>query len=398
MRKINSLIAAVAAAGAIGAMVASEAQAHEIVIGASLAKTGRYATLARATETSIDIAVEEINAKGGVNGHPIRLVKFDTGGDPKQAVAAVRRFAEDEGALAVIGPFSSGEARVAFPAGERLGIVQMPNASSAPKLPDKFSYAFRLTESEFTQFVRLVGSMKKKGIAMKTGAIFYATDEFVSKIVGTVIMKTVLAKAGVELLGDPIGFPNAAFDLSPQVSQIRGKNLDIVGAGALIEPALKLKKEMMRQGVKARLIGSALFADPGVEKTFGAAGDGTIFATWFWYKKDERTRAFTAKFNAENAKRGIDKPFPHHVDAAAYDIVYVFKKAMETAGITGEKSKLKAERTAIRDALKTLTYTGIVGPICFESTGDAQLGAYIIELKNSEWTLLDSHPAAPCTK
>lgn len=396
MKKQTAILSAVLATGAL--LAGPAAQAQEIVIGASMAKTGRYATLARATETAIDIAVAEINAAGGVNGHPIRLAKFDTGGDPKQAVAAVRRFAQDEGALAVIGPFSSGEARVAFPAGERLGIVQMPNASSAPKLPDKFSYAYRMTESEFTQFVRLATSMKKKGIAMKTGAIFYASDEFVSKIVGTVIMKTVLTKFGVQLSGDPIGFPNAAFDLSPQISQIRGKNLDVVGAGALIEPAVKLKKEMLRQGVKARLIGSALFADPGVEKKFGAAGDGTLFASWFWYKKDARTRAFTEKFNAENKKRGIDKPFPHHVDASAYDSVYIFKKAMEIAGVTGDKSKLKAERTAIRDALKNIKYTGVVGDVCFESTGDAQLGAYIIELKGGEWTLLDSHPASACTK
>jgi branched-chain amino acid transport system substrate-binding protein len=384
---------------ATGALLAGPAvQAHDIVIGASMAKTGRYATLARATETAIDIAVEEINAAGGVNGHPIKLVKFDTGGDPKQAVAAVRRFAQDEGALAVIGPFASGEARVAFPAGERLGIVQMPNASSAPKLPDKFSYAFRMTESEFTQTIRLVNTMKKKGIPMKTGAIFYASDEFVSKIVGTVIMKTVLTKFGVKLVSDPIGFPNAAFDLSPQVSQIRGKDVDIVAVGAIIQPAVKLKQEMDRQGIKARLIGSQLFADPGVEKTFGAAGDGTLFATSYWYKRNERTRAFNKKYVALNKKRGINKPWPHHVDASAYDSVYIFKKAMEIAGITGDKSKLKAERTAIRDALKDITYSGITGDICFESTGDAQLGGYIIELKNQQWTLLDSHPPAPCTK
>ncbi len=393
MRKFFGILAVAVAAGSFGG---ADAAAGEIVIGASIAKTGRYATLARGTETAIDIAVREINAAGGINGNKIRLVKFDTGGDPKQAVAAVRRFAEDEGALAVIGPFSSGEARVAFPAGERLGIVQMPNASSAPKLPDKFSYAYRLTESEFTQFVRLVKSMKSKGMAASTAAIFYASDEFVSKIVGTVIMKTVLTKFGVKLVADPIGFPNAAFDLSPQVSQIRGKKVDIVGVGAIIEPAVKLKKELDRQGIKARMIGSALFADPGVEKTFGAAGEGTMFATWYWYKLNKRTREFAAKYVAENKKRGMEKPFPHHVDAAAYDIVYVYKDAMERAGVTGDKSKLKAERTAIRDALRTTKYSGIVGDICFEKTGDAQLGAFIIELKGGQWTLLDSHPPAPC--
>ncbi|MGI9351049.1 MAG: ABC transporter substrate-binding protein, partial [Rhizobiaceae bacterium] len=67
--------------------------ADEIVLGASLAKTGPYSTSARTSETAIDIAVEEINSSGGINGKKIKLVKFDTGGDPKQAQVAVKRFA-----------------------------------------------------------------------------------------------------------------------------------------------------------------------------------------------------------------------------------------------------------------------------------------------------------------
>lgn len=393
----NALIGLTALALATGAFVQPNAQAEEIVLGLSIAKTGRYATLARGTETSVDIAVAEINAAGGVNGKQIRVVKFDTGGDPKQAVAGVGRLAEDEGALAIIGPFSSGEARVAFPAGERLGIVQIPNASSAPKLPDEFSYAFRLTESEFLQFTRLMKSVKSKGLASSTGAVLYASDEFVSKVVGTVIMKTVFEKSGVAMASDPIGFPNATFDFSPQVSQLKGANVDVVGVGAIIEPAVKLLKEMRRQGVKSRVIGSALFADPGVEKLFGTDGDGTLFTVWYWYKLNDKTKAFADKWAAENKTRGIDKPFPHHVDASAYDIVYVLKAAMEKAGVTGDPSKLAAERTAIRDALVDIKVTGITGDICFDKNGDAQLPAFVIELKDSQWTLLDQHPPLPCS-
>ena len=122
--------------------------ADEIVLGLSYGKTGLYSTINKTTEVAVDIAVAEINAAGGVNGKKIRIVKYDTAGDPKQAVVAVRKFARDDKALGVIGPFSSSEARVAFAAGEREKIVQIPNASSAPKLADKFSYAYRLTERE----------------------------------------------------------------------------------------------------------------------------------------------------------------------------------------------------------------------------------------------------------
>ena len=156
-----SLVTAGLAVGLMSFSNAAKA-ADEIVLGLSMAFSGIYATINKTTEVAVDIAVEEINAAGGINGKKLRVVKFDTASDPKQAVAAVRKFARDDKALGVIGPFSSSEARVAFAAGEREAIVQIPNASSAPKLADKFSYAYRLTESEFIQFDRLVKTLKKR--------------------------------------------------------------------------------------------------------------------------------------------------------------------------------------------------------------------------------------------
>ena len=235
MKKINNKLSLATVALAAVFCAGTVQAADEIVIGATLAKTGRYATSARTTETAIDIAVAEINAAGGVNGKQIKLVKFDTNGDPKQAQVAVRSFAEDEGALAVIGPFSSGEARVAFAAGERLGIVQIPNASSAPELADKFKYAFRVTESEFLQFNRLVGTMKAKGMAIADTSILYVSDEFVSKAVGTQLMPAVFGIHKVEIVGEPLGFPTAAFDLAPQVAQLMEKPTDLWRLPALLK-------------------------------------------------------------------------------------------------------------------------------------------------------------------
>ena len=103
----------------------------------------------------------------------------------------------DDKALAVIGPFSSSEARVAFAAGEREKIVQIPNASSAPKLADKFSYAFRMTESEYVQMLRVVKTLKGRERQLKKSiAIMYGTDDVVSKAVGLFIMKPIFEKEG----------------------------------------------------------------------------------------------------------------------------------------------------------------------------------------------------------
>ncbi|MBO39058.1 MAG: hypothetical protein CMM75_07785 [Rhodospirillaceae bacterium] len=371
--------------------------ADEIVLGLSYGKTGLYSTINKTTEVAVDIAVAEINAAGGVNGKKIRIVKYDTAGDPKQAVVAVRKFARDDKALGVIGPFSSSEARVAFAAGEREKIVQIPNASSAPKLADKFSYAYRLTESEYLQFMRVVKTMKKRGAMKKSVAIMYGTDDVVSKAVGMYIMKPILTREKVNITG-PIGFATKAFDVSPQVSQLKGKNLDYVGLAGITPIAIRVLKEMRRQKINVPIIGAQIWADPEIVHGMGADGDNAVFAASYYYNLNKRTRDFKDKFVAAAAKQGIKKLWPHHVDASAYDIVYVFKKAMEVAKVTGNPKKVKAERTAIRDALLKTTFDLVQGKVCFEKNGDAQLPAYIMTMKDKKWNLLDTHPALPCKK
>ena len=397
MRKHLALTTAAAAAATM-ALSPMAAEARDLILGLSFGKTGRYSSINKTTETAVDIAVKEINDAGGVNGMKIKVVKFDTGGDPKQAVVAVRKFARDDNALAVIGPFASAEARVAFPAGEREGIVQIPNASSAPGLATKFSYAFRYTESEFLQFIRVVKSMKKLGMMKTNSVILYGTDDFVSKVVGTKIMLPIFKKEGVKMGSDPIGFSTEAFDLGPQVSKLKGMKLDFIGFAGITPVAIRFVKELRKRGLKTPLIGSQIWADPEIVKGMGKDCDGCVFITYYWYKRDKKSADFARKFVEENKKRGIEKPFPHHVDASAYDTVYLLAQVMREQKITGDPSKVKEERKKIRDALYKVTFNGVVGTVCFEKSGDAQLPGYVLTMQNAEWKLLDSHKSAPCKK
>ena len=394
--KVLKIPSALVAIAALMIVAAPARAAEEVVLGLTNVKSGPLKTQGEGTEIAVDIAVAEINAAGGINGMKLRIVKFDTGTDPKQAVVAARKFAHDDGALGIIGPFSSGEAGAAFPIGERLGIVQIPNASSAPGLTKGKSYAFRLTEDESKQYNRLLTSMKKKGISARHTEIFYVTDERISKIVGVFLMPKLMKNFGMST-GKPIGYSYTSFDLAPQATKAMQSNPDIIAVASVGMHAGKVLKEMRRQGFKGRMIGSQLFSDPNNVELFGTDAEGTLFASGFWYKLNAETRAFSAKFDVEVKKRGIKRPFPHHVDAQAYDIVYLFKQAMEKAGVTGDPAKLKAERTAIRDALNGIIFSGITGKnVCFDANGDAELPGYIIEIKGNQWTLFDQHPADKC--
>ncbi len=385
------------AAAATLIVASSPASAADIVIGLNMIKSGFMKTIGEATETAVDIAVGEINAKGGINGHQIKLVKFDTGSDPKQAAIGTQKLAEDDKALAIIGPFSSGEAAVAFPVGERIGIVEMPNAASTPGLTKGYSYAWRLTADEATQFTRLINTLTKKGVKHDKAEIIYVSDERVANISGTKFYPSIFKANNIEF-GEPIAIQVNSFDVSPQVAQALERKPDVVAIAATPDGAGKVIKELRRQGFQGRVIGSQIFADPNQIDLFGRDADGMLIVAGFWWDRTDATRAFTKKYAEENAKRGLtSKTIPHHTDAQVYDIVYLLKQAMETAKVTGDPDKLAQERTAIRDALVGIHFSGITGDnTCFNADRDAHLPGFIIEIKDLKWNLFDSWPADPC--
>src|ERR1043166_1956711 len=181
--KILGLLAATALSVAIG----QTAQAQEILLGNLYAGAGPFATLAKTNDIAAQMAVEEINAAGGV------------GGKTEQAVIGVRKLAEDDKVMAIIGPFSSGEARVAFAAGERTGIVMMSMASSAPKLAEPFTYGLRNTSDEGYMFRNVMKTLQEKKYPIATGATAYATDDVISKTMGEIVLPNIMKAAGTEM-------------------------------------------------------------------------------------------------------------------------------------------------------------------------------------------------------
>lgn len=381
----------------IAACVAMPALSQELVLGLTHAKTGRYSGVGVGTEIAVDIAVAEINAAGGVNGKKLRVEKFDTGSEAKNAQVAAQKFAEDAKALGIIGPFSSQEAQVGFAAGERLEIVQIPNAASAPGLTKDRKWAYRVTEDEGKQFGRLLKTLATKGgVSNRTAAVMFPSDEFVGKALAS-WMPNLLEANGWKMVIPAEGFPTNATDLSPHVTKLKGNSPGVLAFAGLPEGTAKVMKELRRQGHTSMLIGSQIFADPDIAKILGPDGEDATYVSWYWWDTNDRTRQFERRFLEEAKKRGVNKSGAHHVDASAYDIVYVYADAMRRAGISGDAAKLKAERTAIRDTLQSTSIDGVIGKICFSRDRDSELPAFIIRIKNGQRTLLDSHAPDRCS-
>jgi branched-chain amino acid transport system substrate-binding protein len=383
-------VAIIAASISILSIPAARA-ADEVVLGYAMAKSGAFASTGLTSEVAVDLAVQEINAAGGVQGKRIRLVKFDTAGQPEQAVVAIRRFARDVNAIAVIGPFLSSECRVAFPVGEREGIAMMSSASSAPGLTDGFTFAFRNTMDESIKIGRLIDSLKSKGLLGKSASVAYATDDFVSKSVGADTFPKVLKAAEIPQTAT-VTFTFGAFDLSPQVSQLMASPSDIVGVAAPPESAAKLIREMRRQGHKGRVIGGSIFVTPEFPSRVGEAGDGTLATVTFFSEHSEpRVQKFVKDFMALGRERKLPEVLPpSQFDSASYDVVYIYAEAMRRAQVTGDAGKLAQERKAVRDEVAKLKdFPALEGRLTMGPKGDMQKAVYVIEAQGGAWKLVE---------
>lgn len=378
---------------AAAAFAATSVQAQDLVLGYLAAGAGPFATLSRTNDIAAQIAIDEINARGGVGGKRVRLIAFDTAGKPDQAVIGLRKLAEDDKVLAVVGPFSSGECRVVFPAGERMGIVTMSMASSAPKLAEPFAFALRNTSDEGYLFSQLIKTLKDRKYAMATASVAYATDDVISKTMGEIVIPGMLKQGGADMKLS-VTFQTQAFDLSTQVSLLVAQPTDLVGVGAGPESAIRLVQELRRQGHKGRLVGGSTIADSELAKRMGAAGTGTLFPTTFFPDLNDRTKAFNAEFVKRAKAAGIDRASASQFDAATYSMVMMYAHAMSEAKVSGEANKLAAERTSIRDGLRKLVdFPALEGPITFGKNGDALKPAYIVEIENEAFKLVGQHAA-----
>jgi branched-chain amino acid transport system substrate-binding protein len=381
-----------ALAAVLGAL-AGAAPAQELVLGYLTAETGPFVSLSRSNEIAARIAVDEINAAGGVNGKKLRYITFDTAGKPDQTVVGLRKFAEDDKVLAIIGPFSSGQVQVAAPAGDRLGVVTMAMASSAPKLVANFQYAFRNTSDEAYMFERVMRTIKSKNLPSATGAVAYANDDTISRVMGEKVLPAVMMKSGVAMKGN-VDFKLAAFDLSAQVSQLKANPTDLVGVGAPPEAAIKLAQEMRRQGHTGRLIAGSTINDPDLPMRMGKDGNGTIIPSTFFADLNDQTRRFAAEFAKRAKAMNAERTAAAQFDAATYDIVLYYAWAMREGKVTGDPGKLAAERTAIRDALRRMKdFPALEGAVSFGTDNDALKPVYVQEVRDGKWALLEVHQA-----
>ena len=376
-------------------LVLSFATAHaaqSIKIGVAYGLTGMWSDWTKKNMVAIDMAVEEINAAGGVNGMPLEMVVYDTASKPAEATRLVRKLATDDKVMAILGPFSSSECEVAFPVGNRIGVVMISQASSKPGVAAKYPFAFRNKIDE----LRLAFPAIKKWMMIhkiKTVAIVHDAKDAVSRALGTMVLPGVSKKLGLQIVneGNYVTYTTGDFDMRPQVTRLKSMKFDGLVFGGVYMDGVTFIKEARRQGVNQPMVGGNPLMSLQFPRKGGKAAEGVFTSSEFYYWMEKpKVQKFTKEFIKRAKAKGIDPPEPLQFDVNVYDSIYMLAYVAKQNGITNKPEDLARDRELIMKGLTGLTdFQGLASNIKFNDKGDAVRDVYVVKAQGGEWVLVE---------
>ena len=320
-----------------------------IQIGAIEILTGPNAAYGTAIRAGLELALEEVNAKGTL-GRPIALTIEDSAGNKDQAINAARKLVGRDKVVAIIGPTLSNEMFAVGPVVNERKIPIIGTSTTAAGITEIGPYVFRTSLPESDVIPVTIAAGKARGV--KTIALMYANDDAFAKS-GFDTMKAAAEKAGLQILTIE-SFGSKDTDFSAQLTKIKGMKPDAIGISALVEPVsgVLLQAKQLGFGKETLFIGGNGSNSPKLGEIAGAAADGLLVGSpWFIAKEDALNQAFVTKFRAKYNKD------PDQFAAQAYDCMHILADAITRAGA--------AESEKIKDALLTTKYSGVMGPFTF---------------------------------
>ena len=348
--------------GALVFVVAAAAGATEpIRIGLVDETTGPQAEAGVLTLHGVRLALEEINAAGGMLGRPVELVVEDNQSTNPGTVLAYSKLV-DQQVAAVIGPLRSTQVQAASPTIAKARLPAIIGGSDPTLTRVNNPWIFRVRPSDLYSS-RVMADFGAKTLEKRKWAIVHATDTFGSN--GKNALVEALKAQGIE----PVlvqGYTSNQQDFTAVVLAVKKSGADIVGSYMTKSPDVGIFAKQMRQlGVDVPWIGSTSLATETALKLAGDALWGTYVVTDFFPDANRESKMFAAKFKA---KHGFN---PDLYSAWSYAALYLLKNAVDQAG--------SLDPEAIRKAiLATRGLKGIEGTYDFDAHGDGLHGYSIV--------------------
>jgi branched-chain amino acid transport system substrate-binding protein len=305
-----------------------------------------------------ELAMEQINAEGGIRGHPIELIERDDYADPDSAVFVATDL-YDAGVSAVIGHLFSSTTLAAAPVynGGTAPVASISPSSSSPDVTTAGDYTFRICPSDLAHGLALARWVHDT-LGLEHGAMLYLNDQY-GRGVRQMFVREFTRRGGTLVATDP--YLGDTPDVGPYLDRLvkLGGIQFLVIAGNRGEG-----EEIIRQARQRGLRMPVLGGDglEGIEEA-GAIAEGTyLSAAYLPTIASPANRAFLQAYRKKFPTAGL----PNQPAAATYDAVYLLREVIERAG---------PDREAVRRALAQVgtrapAFHGVTGAVAFDARGD----------------------------
>jgi branched-chain amino acid transport system substrate-binding protein len=348
-------------AAAIGVLFAlpMAANAQNILIGASVPDTGPAAAPAVWQRWGYQLALDEVNAAGGVLGRRVELLAYDNRCNPSEAVNVANKLIEAK-VVAIVGAHCSSATLATMPLIADAHIALVDGVASSPKITEMSGvggnqWAFRINPSD-DDMMNALGLYLGQNSKLKRIAVLAEDTDFGRG--GAAAFAAVAKKNGLEIISTDF-HPQSYPDFTSLLTRIQQSKPDAIALFQLAGDQLNFLRNAMQLGVRIPYIGRF---DPGGNnlQIIQAGGmEGSITAWTYSYLVDTpENKAFAAEIEKQH------KTTPVLQTWAGYDAMRLVLKAIKEAGST--------DPTAIRDSLKKLEFTNVMGaPVKFDDHNQA---------------------------
>ncbi len=343
----------------------------EILIGHFGSMTGSEATFGTSTDHGIKMAVEEINASGGLLGKKVRLITYDDKGDAREAGTAVTRLVTRDGVAAVIGEVASGLSLAGAPICQENSVPMVSPSSTNPKVTKIGDMIFRVCFIDpFQGTVCAKFAREHEGLTASKAAIL--TDQASPYSVG---LQEEFEKAFVSMGGTIVTkqtYQAGDQDFSAQLTSIRGSEPDVVFIPGYYTDAGNIALQARKLGLTVPLLGGDGWDSVKLGEIAGEAMDGCFYSNH--YSQDDpapRVQDFIKKYTE------LHQQTPDALAALGYDTARVVFEAIQRAGSTDGPA-------VAAELAKTKDFDGVTGKISIDAERNAIKPAVILEMQGGK--------------
>ena len=357
--------------------VASSVFSQEnIKVGEFGSLTGDNASFGVSQNNGIQMAVEEINAMGGVLGKKIELIVEDNQTKQGETTTIVRKLVSQDHVVALLGEVASSKTLEAAPIAQKAKIPLLATAATNPKVTKTGDYVFRVCFTDDFQAVVIARFVLEK---LKKKKIAFLTDVKQDYSVGlTNIAQDYLTRNGATVVKEQ-SYSSGDKDFRAQLTDLKSANPDVIVITGYYSEASLIAKQARQFGIKATFVGGDGWDGSSLIPVGGKAVEGAYFSDHFSVEDKSLTvQNFVAKYKAK-----YKNVLPDAYAALGYDALKLLADAVTRAGGT-DSAKLK-------DAIaQTKDFPGVSGKITISPDRNAQKSAVIITIKDGAFKYVET--------